>query len=223
MRGLSWALSGLLVAAAGCGSVTATPDGGGGVGGATGMAGTGGTTGTGGGASAGTTGTGGGGGAGGTGGGTGTCAFAAKYTLIDGGGLAATRDTETLTPPNLFHMERETFLTQDAGRLSCDPPMPDCNDPVRVDVWDVEAAISHPDVQATLALATPPTFGNMAIADGPNFYFMRADGRGFNAGLNCTTPSATCKPIPPGVGALVELLRALIRQQRMHPSCNAIG
>ena len=106
----------------------------------------------------------------------------------------------------------ETFLTVDAGRLSCDPPMPDCNDPARVDMWDVEAAISHPDVQATLALATPPLFGNMAVADGPNFYFMRADGRGFNAGLNCDAPSATCKPIPPGVGALVTLLRELIRQ-----------
>jgi len=212
MRCLSWALSGLLVAAAGCGSVTATPDGGGGAGGTTGVggrAGTGGTTGV--------------GGRGGTGGGLGTCAFAAKYTLIDGGGLAATRDTETLTPPNLFHMERETFLNQDAGRLSCDPPMPDCNDPARVDMWDVEAAISHPDVQATLALATPPIFGNMAVADGPNFYFMRGDGRGFNAGLNCDTPSATCKPIPPGVGALVELLRMLIRQERMHPACNLLS
>ncbi len=51
---------------------------------------------------------------------------------------------------------------------------------------------------------------------------MRADGRGFNAGLACDMPSATCTPIPPGVSALVELLRMLIRQERMHPSCNLL-
>ena len=51
---------------------------------------------------------------------------------------------------------------------------------------------------------------------------MRADGRGFNAGLNCDTPSPMCSPIPPGVSALVQLLRDLIKQQRMDPSCSAI-
>ena len=51
---------------------------------------------------------------------------------------------------------------------------------------------------------------------------MRADGRGFNVGLDCDTPSTTCTPIPPGVSALVELLRDLIRQQRMDPTCSAI-
>jgi hypothetical protein len=218
MRSIAFAsgLSGLfaIVAAAGCGSVTATTDGGGGAGGGAGGA----TTGA-----AGTTGAGGTTGTAGTGGGTGSCAFAAKYTLIDGGGLAATQDTETLTPPNLFHIERQTFIQPDAGRLSCDPPMPDCNDPTRIDMWDVEAAISHPDVQAALALTMQPFFGNMGIADGPAFAFRRADGRGFTAGINCDTPSATCKPIPPGIGALVELLRGLIRQQRMHPSCNLLN
>jgi hypothetical protein len=101
--------------------------------------------------------------------------------------------------------------------------MPDCPDPARIDVSDVEAAIAHPDVQTTLAMATRPTFGNMLIADGPNFSFMRADGRGFNAGIQCDTPSTTCKPIPQGVVALVNVLRELIRQQRMHASCNLLG
>jgi hypothetical protein len=117
-------------------------------------------------------------------------------------------------------MERQSFINQDAGRLSCDPPMPDCPDPARIDVSDVEAAIAHADVQAALAMATRPTYGNMLIADGPNFSFMRADGRGFNAGIQCDTASTTCKPIPPGVVALVNVLRELIRQQRMHASCN---
>jgi hypothetical protein len=147
--------------------------------------------------------------------------FASTYTLRDGGGLLPMADTATLRPPNSFHYER-MFFGADAGRLSCDPAMPACNDPARLDVRDVEAAIAHADVQTALSLATPPTYGDRGIADGPNFNFMRADGRGFNAGIQCNVPSATCSPIPPGVSALVELLRGLIRQQRMDPECSAI-
>jgi hypothetical protein len=200
-RTWSWLLSGLVVALvfAGCGSVSSNADGGGGAGG-----GMGGTTGTGGG-----------------GGTTGSCAFASTYTIRDGGGLAPTADTATLTPPSSFRFER-MFFGADAGRLSCEPALPACDDPARVDVRDVEAAIAHADVQTALAAATPPTYGNRAVADGPNFNFMRADGRGFNAGLACDTPSTTCTPIPPGVNALVTLLRDLIRQQRMDPTCSAI-
>jgi hypothetical protein len=196
MRGRiqSWLLSGLVVgwAFAGCGSVSSNADGAGGGGGTTG-----------------------------TGGDAGTCAFASSYTISDGGGLLPTADTATLTPPNSFRYERMVFGA-DAGRLSCEPALPTCNDAARVDVRDVEAAIAHADVQAALAAASPPLYGERAVADGPSFNFMRADGRGFNAGLTCNTPSATCTPIPPGVGALIELLRGLIRQQRMDPSCSAI-
>jgi hypothetical protein len=192
--------SGVLAAllAVGCGSVTSNTDGGG-----TGTAGAGGTTGTGG------------------GGGNGSCTFATTYTILDGGGLVAMADTATLTPPNAFHYTRD-FFRQDAGPLSCDPAMPACGDAAKIDVRDVEAAVAHADVQAALAMNAPPTYGNRAVADGPNFNFMRADGRGFNAGLNCDTPSTTCAPIPPGVSALVQLLRDLIKQQRMDPSCSAI-
>jgi hypothetical protein len=147
--------------------------------------------------------------------------FASTYTIRDGGGLVAMADTATLRPPNSFHYER-MFFTGDAGRLACDPAMPPCNDRDRVDVRDVEAALAHADVQAALALATPPIYGNRGIADGPNFNFMRADGRGFNAGIQCDVPSATCMPIPPGIVAAVDLLRGLIRQQRMDPECSAI-
>jgi len=147
--------------------------------------------------------------------------FASTYTIRDGGGLAPTADTATLRPPNSFHYER-MFFTGDAGRLSCDPALPPCNDQARLDVRDVEAALAHADVQTALSLATPPTYGDRGIADGPNFNFMRADGRGFNAGIQCAVPSATCMPIPPGIGAAVELLRGLIRQQRMAPDCSAI-
>jgi len=186
-------LAGLL--AVGCGSVTSNTDGGGG---------TGGTTGT-----------------GGAGGNSGSCAFATTYTILDGGGLVAMADTATLTPPNAFHYVRD-FFRQDAGSLSCDPALPACGDAAKIDVRDVEAAIAHADVQAALAMTTAPTYGNRGVADGPSFNFSRADGRGFNVGLACDTPSTTCTPIPPGVSALVAVLRDLIKQQRMDPSCSAI-
>jgi len=190
-------------AAVGCGSVSSAPDGGGGAGGGQGGAGGGG----------GTTGI-----AGFDGG---VCAFASTYTILDGGGLAPMADTATLSPPAAFHYVRD-FFRQDAGQLSCDPVMPVCGDPAKIDSQDVELALGHPDVQAALAMTTVPTYGNRGIADGPNFNFMRADGRGFNAGIACDTPSTTCTPIPPGVSALVLLLRDLIRQQRMDPMCSAI-
>jgi hypothetical protein len=116
---------------------------------------------------------------------------------------------------------RESFR-QDAGVLSCDPAMPACGDPTRVDSQDVELALNHPDVEAALAMTNVPFFGDRGVADGPNFNFMRADGRGFNAGLDCNSPSTLCTPIPPGIDALVTLLRDLIRQERMDPACAAI-
>ncbi len=203
-----FALTGVVAAAliVGCGSVSSNPDGGGG--GAGGKAGT-----TGSGGTAGTT------GSGGTG--NNVCTFAATYVIKDGGGLVPMADTVTLSPPASFHFDRDFFRQDDAGRLSCDPPMPACGDPSRIDSQDVELALNHPDVQTALAMTTVPFYGNRGVADGPNFNFMRGD-RGFNAGLNCDAPSTTCTPIPAGVNALVQLLRDLIRQQRMDPSCAAI-
>ena len=137
-----------------------------------------GTTGT-----AGTIGTGGGSGTTGAGGAGGVCAFASTYTISDGGGLVAMADTATLTPPDAFHYVRDFFgRTPASSRVirRC----PRAAIAAKIDVRDVEAAIAHPDVQAALAMATVPTYGNRGIADGPNFNFMRADGRGFNAGLS---------------------------------------
>ena len=139
--------------------------------------------------------------------------------INDGGGLLPMADPRRC-PPASFHYERMSSRGRGARVVrSGDAP---CGDPARVDSQDVELALNHPDVQAALAMTTVPFYGNRGVADGPNFNFMRADGRGFNAGLACDTPSTTCTPIPAGINALVDLLRALIRQQRMDPSCAAI-
>ena len=50
-------------------------------------------------------------------------------------------------------------------------------------------------------------------------FVLRADNRGFNVGLECSPASATCAPTPPGVHALMVLLRKLIEQQLADPSC----
>jgi hypothetical protein len=202
--------------------------GGGAAGAAGGIAGAGGasdTAGTGGGA-AGAGGRGGGAGTGGQGGGAGgqggSCAFASTYTIVDGGGLVIMLDTATLSPPAGFHYERQFFRLNDAGNISCSPAMPACRDSTRVDVSDVEAAIAHPDVQAALAMATRPIYGNRGVADAPSFNFTRADGRGFSAGIPCSPASALCTPIPAGVSALAEVIRMLIDQQLTDASCAAL-
>ena len=231
---------------ASCNGGTGSPDAGAGgsAGGTTGVAGSGGGAGSGGAGRGGASGEAGGaggqagsaggrggaggqaGGAGGRGGGAGgqggsTCAFASTYTIIDGGGLVPQLDTATLSPPNAFRYERQ-FFRQDAGAISCTPAMPACGDPARIDVSEVEAAIAHPDVQAALALATRPIYGDRGIADGPSFNFTRADGRGFSAGIACNVPSATCTLTPAGVTALAQVVRMLIDQQLADASCAAL-
>jgi hypothetical protein len=160
---------------------------------------------------------GGGAGSGGAGGQAGGCAFSATYRITDGGGLVPQLDTATLSPPNAFSYDRRSFVS-DAGQPSCAPALPACH-ANQVDVSDVEAAIAHPDVQNALAQATPPTYGQRNIADGPNFSFMRADNHGFNNGLECSPASSTCTPTPAGVHALMLVLRQLITQQLADPSC----
>jgi hypothetical protein len=244
---VSWGVF-LVAAVAGCGSKSNANDGGGGNAGASaGAGGRGGSAGAAGGAggggagvtggsgggvagasggsggaaggAAGSTGTGGSGGVGGTG--SGACAFASTYTVVDSMGLVGA-NSAMLTPPNSVHLTRITYR-QNPGQGSCDPPLPACNDPALLDVRDVEAAIAHPDVQAALAMATVPVYGDLGIADGPALTFTRGDGHGVAAQSNCTTPSMFCKPIPPGVSALVTLLRGLIYQQLMDPACSAVA
>jgi hypothetical protein len=198
MHRCRWPATSLLAGAlaAGCGSVLGSPDGGGA-----------------------------GGSGGGAGGGTGgaACAFASTYTITESAGLIGITGVTLLQPPSEFNYERQVFTAPlDAGPLTCDPAMPACNDPARIDVSDLEAAIANPDVQTTLAWTTRKYYGDRGVADGPNFDFNRGDGAGFDVGLPCDTPSSTCTPIPPGINALVSLLRALIQQQLMDPSCSAI-
>jgi hypothetical protein len=158
------------------------------------------------------------GGAVGAGGQVGACAFSSTYTVMEGAGLIGISHITHLTPPQTFDSNRQDFRT-DAAAPSCSPALPACHDAALIDVSDVEAAVAHADVQAAFAQATPPQYGDRGIADGPYFSFTRADGRGLGEGIACTTASATCTPTPGGVRTLLQLLKALLTQQRADASC----
>ena len=131
----------------------------------------------------------------------------------------------TLSPATSFHYRGETPYLDDGGvsYQTCDPPLPACDDPSRIDVSDVEAAIAHPDVQAALVATTTSWYGSRIAGPSggaPWLDFQRSDppggfraGGAIGAAADCPTPSATCVPTPPGIRALVALLRALGQQQ----------
>jgi hypothetical protein len=244
MKRLFLVLCGLAAvsAGAGCNSKAREADGGGGTSGGAGGAGGGtgavgnpdGGAGGGGGARGGAGGTtaganarGGAGGAAGSGGSGPACAFAYTYTVTEWSGP----DTDSLlrlSPPDSFHYMGETPFLNDAGvvtRPSCDPAMPACNDPARIDVSDIEAALANADVQAALAATTPIKCGTgpAGLSSFPLFSFSGSDSRGFSCGPDCATPSSTCTPIPPGIKAFIDLVHALETQQlASDPSCQGV-
>jgi hypothetical protein len=235
MNRLILVLCGLAVvsAAAGCNSKAREADGGGGTSGgaAGGGGGAGGGTGAVGNPDGGSSGGGARGGAGGANGGAGgsgpACAFAYTYTVTEWSG-ADTNSLMRLSPPNSFHYMGETPFLNDAGvvtRPTCDPAMPGCNDPARIDVSDIEAAIANADVQAALAAATPIKCGSTStLSSFPLFSFGQSDSRGFSCGPDCATPSSTCTPIPPGIKALIDLVHALDAQQlASDPACRGVN
>jgi hypothetical protein len=155
----------------------------------------------------------------------GSIAFDATYTYGDTGGFVAYEDVATLTPPTSYRYERTSRVTT--------PPSSSCQMELRCgweDIYgpsDVMRAIGHPDVQAVLAMATPPTYGrDFRPVDGTIFQFLRADGHGFLAGSPCSGGSQPggggCVDAPAGVTALVNLLRTLDEQQLLDASCAAL-
>ena len=216
MHRLLLVLAGLAVAAAaGCHSKSNARDDGGG--GGAGIAGAGGGAA---GANGGSSGGGAGGSAGdGSGGSAQACAFASTYTIVNWSG-PDTSDLMRLSPPATFYYHGETpYLDGDGGIFYtlCEPPLPACDDQSRVDVGDVDAAIAHPDVQAALAATDAHWYGSheLLVTNAFLLDFSRSDPRGsFRAGSgDCPNPSPSCVPTPPGVRALVDLLRTLRGQQ----------
>lgn len=158
-----------------------------------------------------------------------TCAFDTVYRYGPDGGLVFGRDDSALTPPAAYEHARRYLASEPAPPpdLSCAPALPACGDPARVDVADIMRDIADPDVQAALAMATPPVFGiDPRPYDGTIFRFARADGRGFYAGEACDQDGGGqfCHgSVPAGVARLVADLRALDQQQLATEECVNAG
>ena len=150
------------------------------------------------------------------------CVFDTGYRFGQTGGLVAYEETVTLAPPASYRHTRTPRLT-DPADVTCAPALPPCNSADSIDVADIMRDIANVDVQKALAMATPPLYGrDTRPVDGTVFEFRRDDGRGFLAGVACTSAGTGCVEMPAGITKLVDDLRALDQQQLKDPSCAAL-
>ncbi len=153
-----------------------------------------------------------------------TCQLDATYRFTTSGGLAAYRDATVLAPPASYTRLRHPEAVPGTER-SCAPPFPPCGG-ASVDVADVMAALSDPDVRDALTrsmgAATLPFYGvDYRGGDGPASQITRDGGGGFLIGGPCPdAPTRPCTPIPPGLSRLLSTLVALDQQQIADPSCD---
>jgi hypothetical protein len=153
------------------------------------------------------------------------CQLDATYRFTTSGGLAIYRDTTVLAPPASYTLLHQPEAAPGTER-SCAPPLPLCGGP-SVDVADVMAALSDPDVQdaftRSMGAATLPFYGfDNRAADAPASQITRDGGGGFSIGGSCPGAPTTrpCTPIPPGLSRLLATLVALDQQQIADPSCD---
>lgn len=148
------------------------------------------------------------------------CSLDNAYTYGETGGFVAYVDVTTLMPPTGYGRVRSSGSGAPAG--SCTQTIPTCG-AGGVSVGDVTRAVGDPDVQAALALAGDTVFGlDSRPVDGSVFLFRRAgDGHGFLVGGDCAG-STGCRPVPPGIAALVTVLRSLDTQELALPGCEAL-
>lgn len=149
---------------------------------------------------------------------TGSCAFAATYTVATDGFFAQHRDRAVLSPP-LEYRHRYGIPSADGGpNLECAPALPTCSDQGPVSACSISQDLADPDVQQALAQATAPFFGcDCRSGDANVFSFMRDDGHGFLVGSPDTTslscPLSGCRVtipvIPSGIARLMADLYSL--------------
>jgi hypothetical protein len=153
-----------------------------------------------------------------------TCQLDATYRFTTIGGLAAYRDATILAPPASYTHVRKPEAVM-GTEMSCAPAFAACGG-ASVDVADVMAAVSDPDVRdaftRSMGAATLPFYGvDDRGADGPASQITRDGGGGFLIGRPCPdAPIGSCTPIPPGLSRLLSTLVALDQQQIADPSCD---
>jgi hypothetical protein len=106
-------------------------------------------------------------------------------------------------------------------RLAAKPPAPSCEQPLgecaaAIGARDVARAIANADVQAAIA-AAPVIYGQDSRAVDGQVLRMQIGAAIVEVGSPCG--SASCKPIPNGVGDLATLLQALTKQELARAPC----
>lgn len=130
------------------------------------------------------------------------CVLTDTYQIeITGMGALGYFDREeekvTLSPPTSY-VHAATFLGT-LGSTSCATSLSACEDPTVVDLADVKRDLEHPDVQAALASASPPSFGEEPMGDLHGYRFRRSDGAGFDVG-----PCVYTGCVPDGIKQLMD-------------------
>ncbi len=134
------------------------------------------------------------------------------------GGFVASRRTSLLTSCRTYTLTELVFGSPDETRV-CTNDVP-CSAATEIDMADVLAALAHADVVAAFA-AAPVTYGrDLRPVDGTIFQVSQS-GASFLVGSPCTG-TGTCLPIPSGVQALVDLLRALEAERLTEPDCTTV-
>ncbi|MEI8259501.1 MAG: hypothetical protein WCJ30_27865 [Deltaproteobacteria bacterium] len=149
----------------------------------------------------------------------GGCAFDTSYHYGSIGGFRVAQEDSTLSPQATWSHTRTPVSGSPA---SCTQTIP-CGTSGLLDVRVVVAAIGAADVQAAMALGTDTLYGiDSRPVDGSVFSFQRAsDGHSILVGGDCGA-STSCRAIPPGVAALVTVLRNLDVQELALPGCEAL-
>ena len=147
------------------------------------------------------------------------CTSCAQETLSWGftGGRVAHVDRSAITLCRTFTRWRLDRAV-DAG--SCSSELGDCGSP-GVAIGDVEAALADPDVRAALGAPSPPLYGIDERPTDGSVFQITAGTASIEIGSDCTETAKGCVPIPAGVRALGNLLRALDVQELAAPACAA--
>jgi hypothetical protein len=130
------------------------------------------------------------------------------------GGFVVYNDMSTLDPCSTFG-HRRVSRSPDPPSPTCEQALGDCSGAIGAS--DVSGAIANADVQAAIA-AAPVFYGvDTRPVDGQALS-MQIGGAIVEVGEPCGL--APCKAIPPGIGALANLLQALTKQELARPPCN---
>jgi hypothetical protein len=153
----------------------------------------------------------------------GSCTVSDTYAFGQTGGLVASSDESTLSPPAHYVRTRTTFRGADGPTtMTCAPALPTCGANDVISLLDITRDLADADVVAAFALTTAPVYGvDSRPVDGTIFFVRRGDGRSLYVGSDCGTGQSGCVAVPRGVRFLADQMNALASQMLAAPECAA--